>query len=77
MLGTSDAITVADWFGSDPRAQVQEIKASDAMIDGGLGQLLAAMNSYQAANPGFNPATAAAMPNDPALRNALAGAWHH
>jgi hypothetical protein len=34
------------------------------------------MTAYAAANPGFDPALASQVPNDPNLQNALAAAWH-
>lgn len=77
VLGSADAVDIKGWFGSNPSAQLAAFKAFDGLrLDGQMGQLTAAMASYAASTPGFDPATATAMPADPALRSALAGAWH-
>jgi len=77
VLGSQDVVNIKGWFSSDPTAQLAEIKAFDGMkLDSQIPQLVSAMASYQASNPGFDPTTAASMPNDPTLRAALASAWH-
>jgi hypothetical protein len=77
ILGSSDHLTISGWYGGNARAQVQSIKTADGLtLDSQIGQLAAAMASYSAANPGFNPAQAAQMPNDPALQSVVAAAWH-
>ena len=77
VLGSQDVVNIRGWFSSDPTAQLAEIKAFDGMkLDSQVPQLVSAMASYQASNPGFDPTTAASMPNDPTLRAALASAWH-
>jgi hypothetical protein len=74
ILGSKSALTVADWFGTNKSAQVAEIVAGGLKLDGQTAALVTAMAGYQAANPGFNPQSAAAMPS--ALHNAIAAAWH-
>jgi hypothetical protein len=57
---------------------VQSFNTADgAKLDSQIAQLVSAMASYSASNPGFNPATATQMPNDPNLQGAIAAAWHH
>ncbi|HJS85963.1 MAG TPA: calcium-binding protein [Acetobacteraceae bacterium] len=78
VLGTQDQVTVQGWFGSNPSARLAEVLASNGMkLDGQLPQLVSAMASYAANNPGFNPTAASGMPNAPALQSALGAAWHH
>ena len=77
VLGSTDAADVRNWFSNDPSAQVATFKAFDGLeLDGQVGQLVTAMAAYAGSTPGLDPATAAAMPTDPALRSALAAAWH-
>ena len=77
VLGSADTVDIKGWFGGNPSAQLAELKAFDGTkLDGKVGQLVSAMAAYQGANPGYSPATMAAMPNDPSLRSAIAAAWH-
>ena len=79
IIGSSDQVTVQGWYAANT-AQLQEIKTADgAMLDTQLSQLVQAMASYEAANPGFDP-TASGLsqaPSDPNLQSAIAAAWHH
>jgi hypothetical protein len=76
ILGTQDRMTVAGWY-SNAYSQLQEIRTPDGyMIDSQLTQLVQAMATFGANNPGFNPVTATQMPNDPTLQSTLAAAWH-
>jgi len=77
-LGTTAQATIKNWFGSAQPANLSTILAADGMtLDlGQLPTIVAAMATYASAHPGFNPLTATAMPNDPALTTALAAAWH-
>ncbi len=73
VLGSTDDVDVKGWFGSNPSAQLSGFKAFNGLkLDGRVGQLTTAMAAYAGSNPGFDLATAAAMPDDPALRSALA-----
>ncbi|WP_431268398.1 hypothetical protein [Dankookia sp. P2] len=74
-VGSADSVTLLGWYNK-ARAQVAEIKAGGELLDAGLDGLVGAMASYAAAHPGFNPASAAAMPADAALQAAIASAWH-
>lgn len=77
VMGAADAVDVKGWFGTNPSAQLAGFKAFDGLhLDGQVGQLTEAMAAYAASAPGFDPATTTAMPTDPALRSALATAWH-
>jgi hypothetical protein len=77
VLGSSDRLTISGWYGGNARAQVESFKTADGLtLDSQIGQLVSAMASFAADNPGFNPATASQMPNDPALQSVVAAAWH-
>ncbi len=78
LLGTTEKITVAGWFGGNARAQVQSFNTTDgSKLDTQVAQLVSAMATYSANNPGFNPTTATTMPPDSSLQSTLAAAWHH
>jgi hypothetical protein len=56
---------------------VQSFDTADGLkVDTQVAQLISAMATYAAANPGFNPATATQMPADATLQGAVAAAWH-
>jgi hypothetical protein len=56
---------------------VQEVVAGDGLkLDSQLQQLVSAMATFTANNPGFDPTTATQMPDDPNLQNTLASSWH-
>jgi Ca2+-binding RTX toxin-like protein len=77
VLGASEHVTISEWYGSAARAQVQEFDTADGLkLDTQLAQLTAAMASYSAANPGFDPTTAPQMPVDSNLQSAISAAWH-
>ena len=76
VMGGSDQVTVSNWF-STSTAPLQEIRAAGGLeIDSGLAQLVQAMATYSANNPGFNPASVTQAPSDPTLQAAIATAWH-
>ena len=78
LLGTNDSITVDNWFASDKRNQVESIHSGDGLtIDSQLQQLVSAMATYTANNPGFDPTQTSQMPTNSSLQSALAAAWHH
>jgi hypothetical protein len=76
LLGTKRQITINDWF-DNPRAEVQSFNTADGSKLAQIGQLVAAMATFGANNPGFDPATATQMPSDPTLQGVIAAAWHH
>lgn len=76
VMGTHSQVTVDGWFANAAN-QLQEIEvASGLKLDSQVAQLVQAMATYSAANPGFNPASAAQAPNNAALQNAVAASWH-
>jgi hemolysin type calcium binding protein/hemolysin type calcium-binding protein len=78
IMGSNDQVTIQGWYG-DNTAQLQEIKTADgSMLDAGLSQLVQAMATFEASNPGFDPTASGVTqaPNDQSLQNAIAAAWH-
>jgi Ca2+-binding RTX toxin-like protein len=76
VMGTQNSITVAGWFASAGN-QLQEITAGGLKLDSQVSQLVQAMATFAANNPGFNPTAVAQAPNDPTLQNAITTSWHH
>lgn len=81
LLGTTDQITIDNWFGSNAGAQLSEIDAGSLKLTTAVSALVTAMATYAAAHTGFNPQTSGTtMPTDTTLQNAIAGtgssAWH-
>jgi Ca2+-binding RTX toxin-like protein len=77
LMGTTDQVTLSNWFGGNARAQTQSFDTADGLkVDTQVAQLVSAMATYAAANPGFNPTTATQMPADATLQGAVAAAWH-
>jgi hypothetical protein len=76
LLGTSDQITLSNWFGSNAKAQVEKFTADGLTLDSQVSSLVSAMATYAAANSSFNPTTATSMPTDTTLQSAIASAWH-
>jgi hypothetical protein len=76
LMGTKSAITISNWF-SGAGNQLQEITAGGLKLDSQVSQLVQAMATYAANNPGFDPTAVAQAPTDPNLQNAIAAAWHH
>jgi hypothetical protein len=70
-------VDVSGWFANSNN-QLQEISAGGLKIDSQVSQLVQAMATYSANNPGFDPTTpgVSSVPNDTTLQNALAAAWH-
>jgi hypothetical protein len=77
ILGTSTLVDVNGWF-SDSSHQLQEVTAGGLEIDSQVSQLVQAMATYSANNPGFDPAYPGNQiaPADSALQSAIAAAWH-
>jgi hypothetical protein len=74
-MGTQNEVTIAGWFASTAN-KVQEVTAGGLKLDSQLSSLVAAMATYTAAHPGFDPTAVAQAPNDNALQTAIAAAWH-
>ncbi|KJC40735.1 hypothetical protein UP09_21665 [Bradyrhizobium sp. LTSP885] len=77
LLGTNTQVDVSGWFASGNN-QLQEISAGGLKIDSQVSQLVQAMATYSANNPGFDPTTpgVGSVPNDTTLQNTVAAAWH-
>jgi len=81
VLGTSTKATVQDWFAQDSSKlaaiSVAGGDSGDVTIDTQLNQLIQAMASYSAANPGFDPTnTSQSQITDPSLLAQVTGDWH-
>jgi hypothetical protein len=77
IMGTHDQFAISNWFGSNPSASLAEITAGDGLkLDSSVLQLVQAMATYSANNPGFDPTTVAQAPADSSLQTAIAAAWH-
>ncbi|MGA2289303.1 hypothetical protein, partial [Bradyrhizobium sp.] len=77
LLGTKTQVDVSGWFSGSSN-QLQGITAGGLKIDSQISQLVQAMATYSANNPGFDPTAPAisSLPNDANLQTALATAWH-
>jgi hypothetical protein len=75
VMGSQGQVTVSNWFASTGN-QLSEITAGGLKLDSQLSQLVQAMATYSAANPGFNPTAVSQAPNNAALQGAIAAAWH-
>jgi hypothetical protein len=77
LLGTATSATVDGWFAGGSN-EVQEITAGCLKIDSQISQLVQAMATYAANNPGFDPTSTAlqTVPNDTGLQDTIAAAWH-
>jgi hypothetical protein len=77
ILGTSEQISVAGWYGSNASAKLAEIIGGDGLkLDSALPQLVSAMATYAANHSSFVPAGATVMPTDTTLQSAIAAASH-
>ena len=74
-MGTTSQRTVSNWFAPTGN-QPLEIIAGGLKLDNQVAQLVQAMATYSSNNPGFNPVAASQVPNDTALQNTIAAAWH-
>ena len=67
-------VTVKDWFVSSD-AQVSAIYSDDGSLTTQVNALVSAMAAFASNNPGFDPETAMAMPNDSSLQLAINSSW--
>jgi hypothetical protein len=77
IMGTNNQATIAGWFNNGNQAS--EVFTSGGLrLDSQISQLVQAMGAYSGSNAGFDrwPATVHQIPNDPALQNTVAAAWH-
>jgi Bacterial cadherin-like domain/Protein of unknown function (DUF3060) len=78
VMGTTNSLTIDDWFGGTNAAAVQGFATTDGLkLDTQVGQLVTAMATYAANNSGFNPTLVSQVPTDTTLQSAVAAAWHH
>ena len=78
LMGSSDQLTIDDWFGGSNPAAVQGFATSDGLkLDTQVSQLVSAMATYATDNPAFNPTAVSQIPTDSSLQSAVAAAWHH
>ncbi|WP_158816032.1 calcium-binding protein [Methylocapsa sp. S129] len=78
VMGTTNSLTIDDWFGGTNGAPVQGFATTDGLkLDTQVGQLVTAMATYAADNSGFNPTLVSQVPTDTTLQSAVAAAWHH
>jgi Ca2+-binding RTX toxin-like protein len=77
LLGTNTQVNVSGWFSGGSN-ELQEITAGGLKIDSQISQLVQAMATYSAGNPGFDPTASSVhtIPNDASLQSSLAAAWH-
>ncbi|UZE48462.1 hypothetical protein ONR75_27290 [Rhodopseudomonas sp. P2A-2r] len=77
VLGSASNITIHNWYvGSS--TQLDDVAAGGLKIDSQISQLVQAMATYSANNPGFDPTSSSIheLPSDSGLQNAVAAAWH-
>ena len=68
---------MSGWF-ADPARQLQEIAAQGSKLDSPVAQLVQAMATYAANNPGFDPtAVFQKAPTIPRCKAPSRPAWHH
>ena len=77
LMGTTDHLTISGWYAGNARAQVSNFDTADGLrLDTQIAQLVTAMATFSANNPGFDPTQASQMPNDPTLQSVVASSWH-
>lgn len=75
-FGSSDAITVQNWYAHSGNQLASLMLADGSQISGGALTRIANDEAlYQQAHPSFNPVSATWMPNDPTLLAALNRDW--
>jgi hypothetical protein len=77
LLGTQTEVSIKNWFSGGGN-QLQEITAGGLKINSQISQLVQAMATYSANNPGFDPTTSglSSVPNNTNVQTTLAAAWH-
>jgi hypothetical protein len=77
VIGTNNQTTIDGWFNSGNQAG-EIFTAGGLKLDSQISQLVQAMAMYSGSNPGFDPtaSTVHQIPNDTALQNTVAAAWH-
>jgi Ca2+-binding RTX toxin-like protein len=77
VVGTRNQTTISGWFNSGNQAS-EEFTAGGLKLDNQISQLVQAMAAYSGNHAGFDPtaSTLHQIPNDAALQNTVAAAWH-
>ena len=77
VMGTNNQTTIDGWFNSGNQAS-EIFTAGGLKLDSQISQLVQAMASYSGSHAGFDPTanTVHQIPNDAALQNTVAAAWH-
>jgi Ca2+-binding RTX toxin-like protein len=75
-IGTSDTVTVQNWYSGSSNQIGTVSTIAGLKLDTQIAQLVSAMATYSASNPGFDPTQATQMPTDSSLQTAVAAAWH-
>jgi hypothetical protein len=77
VIGTTNQTTINGWFNSGNQAS-EEFTAGGLRLDNQISQLVQAMAAYSGSHAGFDPmaSTVHQIPNDAALQNTVAAAWH-
>jgi hypothetical protein len=77
VMGTTNQTTINGWFNSGNQAS-EEFAAGGLRLDNQISQLVQAMAAYSGSHAGFDPTASSVhqIPNDPALQNTVAAAWH-
>jgi hypothetical protein len=77
VIGTRNQTTINGWFNSGNQAN-EEFTAGGLKLDNQISQLVQAMAAYSGSHAGFDPtaSTVHQAPNDAALQNTIAAAWH-
>lgn len=75
-IGTTNTVTESGFFDPNARHGVEGLVTSSGLtLNSQLGQLVNAMATYSANNPGFDPTQATQMPDDRVLQGAITAAW--
>jgi hypothetical protein len=77
VIGTNNQATLDGWFNSGNQAS-EAFTAGGLRLDSQISQLVQAMAAYSGSYAGFDPTTSTLhqIPNDTALQNTVAAAWH-
>jgi Ca2+-binding RTX toxin-like protein len=77
IVGTKNQTTINGWFNGGNQAS-EEFTAGGLRLDNQISQLVQAMAAYSGSHAGFDPTASNVhqIPNDAALQNTVATAWH-
>jgi hypothetical protein len=77
VMGTGNRTTINGWFNAANQAS-ETFTAGGLKLDNQISQLVQAMATYSGSHAGFDPTAVSVhqIPNDAALQNTVAAAWH-